>query len=180
MSNQFYRHFRTWRAKIHCGVGLEVWLASEDIHVAGVGHVKPVTITWRTLPGTYRYRVTRSLHLAYCLYHMEIQTQPIPVALRSNVPVCGHSLAGIVGSNPVDGMDVCLLCLVSDIGLCEWPIPRPQESYRVCVSSVISCNNNPLHLHLPRVGRRCQTKKEEHRKSYRHVLVFYPCVCPSE
>ena len=39
----------------------------------------------------------------------EIQAQPIPVALRSKALVCGHSLAGIVGSNPAEGMDVCLL-----------------------------------------------------------------------
>jgi hypothetical protein len=38
---------------------------------------------------------------------------------------------------------------VSFQGLCEVPIPRPEESYRVrvCVSlNVIRCNNNPLHL----------------------------------
>ena len=28
---------------------------------------------------------------------------------RSKACVCGRSLAGIVGSNPVGGMDVCLL-----------------------------------------------------------------------
>jgi hypothetical protein len=34
---------------------------------------------------------------------------PISEAARSKVWVCGHSLAGIVGSNPAGGMDVCLL-----------------------------------------------------------------------
>ena len=34
---------------------------------------------------------------------------PIPVAVRSKALVCGHSLAGIVGSNPAGGMDVYLL-----------------------------------------------------------------------
>ena len=33
----------------------------------------------------------------------------IPVAMRSKEWVCGHSLTGIVGSNPAGGMDVCLL-----------------------------------------------------------------------
>jgi hypothetical protein len=33
----------------------------------------------------------------------------IPVAARSKVWTCGCSLAGIVGSNPAGGMDVCLL-----------------------------------------------------------------------
>jgi hypothetical protein len=34
---------------------------------------------------------------------------PIAVAVRSKAWVCGRSLAGIVGSNPTEGMDVCLL-----------------------------------------------------------------------
>ena len=31
------------------------------------------------------------------------------MAVRSNAWDCGHSLAEIVGSNPVGGMDICLL-----------------------------------------------------------------------
>jgi hypothetical protein len=34
---------------------------------------------------------------------------PIPVAARSKASVCVGSLVGIVGSNPVGGVDVCLL-----------------------------------------------------------------------
>ena len=34
---------------------------------------------------------------------------PIPVAALSKAWVCGFSLAGIVGSKPGGGMDVCLL-----------------------------------------------------------------------
>ena len=34
---------------------------------------------------------------------------PIPVAVRSKAWICGRSLPGIEGSNPTDGMDVCLL-----------------------------------------------------------------------
>jgi len=34
---------------------------------------------------------------------------PIPLAARSKAWVCGRTLAGIVGSNPARGMDVCLL-----------------------------------------------------------------------
>ena len=33
----------------------------------------------------------------------------VPIAARSEAWVCGSSLAGIVGSNPAGGMDVCLL-----------------------------------------------------------------------
>jgi len=38
-----------------------------------------------------------------------IQEQPIPVAARSKAWVRGRSLAGIAGSNPFGGMDVCHL-----------------------------------------------------------------------
>jgi hypothetical protein len=34
---------------------------------------------------------------------------PFPEAARSKAWVCGSSLAGIAGSNPAEGMDVCLL-----------------------------------------------------------------------
>jgi hypothetical protein len=54
------------------------------------------------------------------------------VGARSKAWVSGHSLAGIVGSNPAGGMDVCLLCVVRC--LCDGLITRPQEFYRVwCV-----------------------------------------------
>ena len=34
---------------------------------------------------------------------------PIPVAERSKAKVCGRSPAGIAGSNPAGGMDVCVV-----------------------------------------------------------------------
>jgi hypothetical protein len=55
------------------------------------------------------------------------------VAAPTKVWFCGRSLAGIVGSNPVGGMDVCLLecCVLSSTDLCVGLITRPEESYRV-------------------------------------------------
>jgi hypothetical protein len=35
--------------------------------------------------------------------------QPIPVAARSKASVCGRPPDGIVGSNPAEDMDVCVL-----------------------------------------------------------------------
>ena len=59
---------------------------------------------------------------------------PIPVAARSKACVFSSSLAGIVGTNPVRGMDVrCECCVLSGGGLCDGPIPRSEESYSVCV-----------------------------------------------
>jgi hypothetical protein len=41
----------------------------------------------------------------------------------------------------------CECCVLSGRDLCDGPIPRPEESYRVCISlSAIRCNGNPLHL----------------------------------
>ena len=34
--------------------------------------------------------------------------EPIPVAERSKARVCDRWLAGIAGSNPATGMDICL------------------------------------------------------------------------
>jgi hypothetical protein len=38
--------------------------------------------------------------------------QPKPVAARSNMWVCGRSIAGIAGSNHAVGMDVCILSVL--------------------------------------------------------------------
>jgi hypothetical protein len=48
----------------------------------------------------------------------------------------GRSLAGNEGSNSVGGlMSVsCECCVLSGRGLCDGPIPRREESYRVCES----------------------------------------------
>jgi hypothetical protein len=48
----------------------------------------------------------------------------------------GRAVAGVAGSNPAEGMDVCLLYLYVVLsyvgrGLCDGLITRPEESYRV-------------------------------------------------
>jgi len=82
---------------------------------------------------------------------------PIPVAARSKV--CGRSLAGIVGSNPTGGMDICCECYVlSGRGLCVGLITRPEESYWlwcVWVWSWILDNKEVLaHYGLLRHGKK--------------------------
>ena len=66
---------------------------------------------------------------------------PIPVASRSRALACGRSLAGIEGSNPAGAwMFVCCeCCVLSGKVNCDGPIPRPEESHRVCVC-VFYCN----------------------------------------
>ena len=71
----------------------------------------------------------------------------IPVQARSTTFVCLWLVGRGFGSE-----SSCACCVLSGTGLCDGPIPRPEESYRVdvsvcvCVSlSVIGHNNNPLH-----------------------------------
>ena len=61
---------------------------------------------------------------------------PISVAVRSKACDYGRSFAGIVGSNPAEGMDVLVFFVCcGGSGLCDGPTPRPGESCRVCVSN---------------------------------------------
>ena len=54
------------------------------------------------------------------------------MAARSKEWVYGHLLAGIVGSNPAGGMDVCVeCCVLSGSGLCDGLIARPEKSCRL-------------------------------------------------
>jgi hypothetical protein len=66
---------------------------------------------------------------------------PIPVS-RGVRRVCGLSPAGSAGSNPAEGSDVSRSCFLSNVGLCDWPIPRPEKSYRVFCVWVWSRNFN--------------------------------------
>ena len=56
------------------------------------------------------------------------------MAARSKDRVYGRSLAGISGSKPAGGMDICLrdCTVLSSIGLYNGPITYPEKSYQVC------------------------------------------------
>jgi hypothetical protein len=75
----------------------------------------------------------------------------IPVAVGSKVWVCGHLLAGIVGSNPAGAWMCfcCECCVLSGRGLCDGLIICPEESYQVwCVrarSQSLNNENAPVH-----------------------------------
>jgi hypothetical protein len=58
------------------------------------------------------------------------------VTARTKAYVRGRLVARIAGSNPAAGIDVCLSCFYVVFscvgrGLCDGPITRPEESYRV-------------------------------------------------
>jgi hypothetical protein len=59
------------------------------------------------------------------------------VAARSKAWVCGRSLTGIAGSNFAGGAWLSVAyecCVLSRRGLCDGPITRSEETYRVlCV-----------------------------------------------
>jgi hypothetical protein len=81
-------------------------------------------------------KICTNLSSDHCLISFEFNThmifEPVPVAARSKAWVCGCSLAGIVGSNSVGGMDVCFLsvfCVLSGRCLCVGLTSRPEDSY---------------------------------------------------
>jgi len=64
----------------------------------------------------------------------------IRLAARTKAWVSGHSLAAILGSNPAGDMDICFCkcCVLSGTGVCDGPISRQEDSYRVCVCVCVS------------------------------------------
>ena len=57
---------------------------------------------------------------------------PIPVAAPSKAWVCGRSLAGVAGSIPSgDIYSCCEYFVLSCRGLCDGPITRLEDSYRM-------------------------------------------------
>jgi hypothetical protein len=76
---------------------------------------------------------------------------PISGAERSNAMVCGHSFAGIAGSNPAGGINVsCECCVLSGRGLCIGTIPRWYESYRLWCVIVCDLETSEMRLSWPR------------------------------
>jgi len=74
------------------------------------------------LPSIHTHRLIKPLRT-----HLSIS-----VAARSKEWVCGRSLAGISGSNPVGGMEVCLLWVLCVVRcLCDELIIGTEEFYRV-------------------------------------------------
>jgi hypothetical protein len=62
----------------------------------------------KQIPHTVAFLPIFWCSLCSVLHYLLIQ-QTIPVVERFQARVCGRSLAGIAGSNPAEGMDVCTL-----------------------------------------------------------------------
>ena len=78
----------------------------------------------------------------------------IPVAARSKAYFCGPSIAGIVGSNPAEGMDIRLLCLMCVVQVAafatSWSLVQRRERETVCVCVCVwSINLNSEAAYAP-------------------------------
>ena len=86
----------------------------------------------------HRACVTYTCVSPHMIYVTLIAWLTIPVPARSEACVCGRSPAEIVGSN-LTGVEAwmsfcCKCCVLSARSLCDEPITRPEESYRLwCV-----------------------------------------------
>jgi hypothetical protein len=84
------------------------------------------------------------------------------VAVRSKASVCALLIAGITGSNPVEGMDVSVSCVCCV--LCrQWPLSRADRLFRgvlpgVCVfvrMCLIACDRGTSATGRPSPTRAC-------------------------
>ena len=82
------------------------------------------------------FDVSMSLILILVLYNFTLHILPMtPEATRSKAWVCGRSLAGIAGSNPAGGREVCVLWMLCVV---RWRLLRQADhSSRRVLSSVV-------------------------------------------
>ena len=96
------------------------------------------------------------------------------MAARSKAWVCVRSLAGIVGSNPTGDMDVCCgCCVLSGGGLCDEPITRPKESFRLWWVVVCGLGTSGMRRPLPTGGCCSKTK-------YSNRYIVHVVCCPKQ
>jgi hypothetical protein len=93
-----------WLAHVHTlkflGTAYNTYLRTRLLVKLGLCRgVFSMSLSWTILPN---YQLLQSWYFS----------QPILVAVRSKTYVCRHRIAGIAGLNPVEGMDVLLLCLL--------------------------------------------------------------------
>jgi hypothetical protein len=94
----------------------------------------------------------------------------IPVAEGSNATVYGSSLTGTAASNPVWLTAVCLFfefCVLSCRSLCDGPITRPEESYRLWYA--LMCDLETLRMRRLWAALGCWARKSSSQTlNYHH------------
>jgi len=90
------------------------------------------------------------------------------MAARSKTWVCGRWPTEIVGSNPAVGMDACLLWVLSGRGLCDGPITRPEESYRLWCVFICDLETSRMSSPWPALARGAILKKKK------YIYIYIP------
>ena len=108
----------------------------------------------------YRYRSYFTVYIQKLLHGIYTEVR-IKVAARSKARVCGRSLAGIAGSNPAEGIDICLLwvlCVVRyrSLRLADHSSRGVLPSV-VCLMSMIAKPRKGRSW--PGIGSKCWNKK---------------------
>ena len=105
----------------------------------------------RYLERTMSLRHMFQLFCGYSLWYMQSYSTVIPVAQRSKVWGSGSSL---VGSNPTGGQRfLSPIVLCAGRGVCDGPITRTEESYRVwcvCDRGTSQMRPRPIRATKPR------------------------------
>ena len=104
---------------------------------------KPSTLWRRSESGEYNEMVKLRIKLAQCPIKTLrtrkdrwVRSQQ-PRALRRGSMTARLIVWGVRGP-PETWMSVsCECCVLSGRGLCDWPIPRPEESYGVCLCCLV-------------------------------------------
>jgi hypothetical protein len=98
----------------------------------------------------------------------------IPVAVPSKVQAFGGVLAGIMGSNPTRGMDVCLLwlflCFQVEVSVTDWSLVQRSPTER----GVLKCDLESSKRRWPRPNLGCCTtgRKEGRRGSLVYLTTY--------
>jgi len=77
--------------------------------------------------------------------------------------VCSGLNIEIVGSNPAEGMDVCVLFVMGFVGsgLCDGLITRSEETYDVCVDVILCGLETSQHAAQARLGLHRYRRKQK-------------------
>ena len=109
-------------------------------------------------------------------------TLPVPVATRSKAWVCDRSPEEIVGWNPTGAwiFVCCECCVLSDRGLGDELITRPEESYRLRCVVLCDQENSLMWRPWSALGRSA-TENKQYALSYLLQFngIFFQRPCPA-